>query len=103
MENEHFVVWMRIATLPTFRKLWGIIEEDLDEGKYDLTISNNYDVSDWDGEKHIVLTTVNGLGGKNYVLGIWYLSFGSAFLVLSLVFILRGKFGKKISDSELKW
>lgn len=26
MTNEHFIVWMRYAGLPTFRKLWGKVE-----------------------------------------------------------------------------
>ena len=30
MTDEHFIVWMRTAGLPNFRKLWGKIEEDLD-------------------------------------------------------------------------
>jgi hypothetical protein len=29
-ENEHFIVWMRTAGLPTFRKLWGRIEDDIE-------------------------------------------------------------------------
>lgn len=31
MENEHFIVWMRTAGLPTFRKLYGKIHEDFKE------------------------------------------------------------------------
>jgi hypothetical protein len=38
IEDEHFIVWMRLAALPTFRKLWGKIESDVDEGTYSLTI-----------------------------------------------------------------
>ena len=38
---EHFVVWMRTAGLPDFRKLWGKIESDLSAGDYNLTISNS--------------------------------------------------------------
>jgi hypothetical protein len=34
-ENEHFIVWMRIATMPNFRKLWGKIENNL-KGDYTL-------------------------------------------------------------------
>jgi hypothetical protein len=32
MTNEHFIVWMRYAGLPTFRKLWGKVDEDLTPG-----------------------------------------------------------------------
>ena len=28
-DDEHFVVWMRTAALPNFRKLWGRIDQDL--------------------------------------------------------------------------
>jgi hypothetical protein len=26
MKDEHFIVWMRYAGLPTFRKLWGKVD-----------------------------------------------------------------------------
>jgi hypothetical protein len=41
MTDEHFMVWMRTAALPTFRKLWGRIERNLDEGRYTYTIKNS--------------------------------------------------------------
>lgn len=44
MEDEHFIVWMRTAGLPTFRKLWGRIEQDLQPGTYSVSISNNFEV-----------------------------------------------------------
>ena len=28
-DDEHFIVWMRTAALPNFRKLWGRIDQDL--------------------------------------------------------------------------
>ena len=31
-KDEHFIVWMRPATLPNFRKLWGKIERDIPQG-----------------------------------------------------------------------
>lgn len=42
MTDEHFIVWMRTAGLPNFRKLWGKIDKDLEEGQYQVTIKNNY-------------------------------------------------------------
>jgi len=35
---------MRTAGLPTFRKLWGRIEQDLQPGTYSVSISNNFEV-----------------------------------------------------------
>ena len=33
VDNEHFVVWMRNAALPTFRKLYGVIDRNLKKGE----------------------------------------------------------------------
>ena len=41
---EHFIVWMRTAGLPNFRKLWGTITDDLPAGEYTLKIEDNYEV-----------------------------------------------------------
>lgn len=68
--NEHFIVWMRTAGMPNFRKLWGRIHAGLDVGTYTLTIANSYDVSAFDGKKRFVLSTTNAFGGKNTFLGI---------------------------------
>jgi hypothetical protein len=40
VENEHFMVWMRMETFPSFRKIWGRIETDLPAGKYKLNVTN---------------------------------------------------------------
>jgi hypothetical protein len=39
--DEHFMVWMRPAGLPNFRKLWGRINNDLLPGNYILSINNS--------------------------------------------------------------
>lgn len=40
-EDEDFVVWMRTAGLPTFKKLYRIINTDLQPGNYSVTIQNS--------------------------------------------------------------
>jgi len=50
MTNEHFIVWMRTAGLPNFRKLWGKIDTTgLEPGKYQIKIENNYKVDKFQG------------------------------------------------------
>ena len=88
MKDEHFIVWMRPAGLPNFRKLWGRIRKDLEPGNYEVTIKNNYDVSTFDGEKYIVLSTANAFGGKNKFLGIAYIVVGGSCIVLAIVFLI---------------
>jgi len=95
MTDEHFIVWMRPAGLPNFRKLWGRIREDLDEGDYVIHIKNNYDVSDFKGEKKFVLSTVNAFGGKNNFLGLSYIIVGGICLILAVIFLIGYNFHQK--------
>lgn len=86
MTNEHFIVWMRPAALSSFRKLWGKINQDLEKGNYFVQVTNNYNTKAlFNGNKTIVLSTVNLLGGKNTFLSISYLVVGSVCIVLAVV------------------
>jgi len=49
MTDEHFIVWMRTAGLPNFRKLWGRIDDGLEPGNYKLEVSNQYRVEPFQG------------------------------------------------------
>lgn len=40
-EDEDFIVWMRTAGLPTFKKLYRIIDTDLQPGSYRVEIENS--------------------------------------------------------------
>lgn len=87
--NERFIVWMRTAATPNFRKLWGRIEQDLNPGTYTVDITNNYDVSGFDGKKYIVISTANTFGGKNYFLAISYLVVGGLAIGVAILFFIK--------------
>jgi len=107
-EDEHFVIWMRAAGLPSFRKLYARINTDLDPGTYTFMVSNGhlkdgvftnyytgkpqnflYPVSSFGGTKSIVLSTTTWIGGKNYFLGYAYVVVGVICIVLAICFLIK--------------
>ena len=91
--NEHFVVWMRTATQPTFRKLYGWIDQPIRKGErlvFEVTL--NYVVSRFRGSKSLIVSTNNIFGGENpylgpsfYWIGFYCLLAGTFFAVKQLV------------------
>ena len=89
MTDEHFIVWMRPAGLPNFRKLWGRIEQQIEENSnVEVTIEDNFNVTSFNGQKYLILSTVNAFGGKNSFLGISYIVLGGISIILAVVFII---------------
>mmetsp|Transcript_9162 Transcript_9162/g.18343 ORF Transcript_9162/g.18343 Transcript_9162/m.18343 type:complete len:388 (-) Transcript_9162:110-1273(-) len=85
--NEHFIVWMRTAGLPKFRKLYGIINTDLKAGDaVTFEVSPNFNVASFAGTKSLVLSTVSWFGGKNPFLGYSYIVVGAACVVAGGIF-----------------
>ncbi|KZV32803.1 ALA-interacting subunit 1 [Dorcoceras hygrometricum] len=88
-EQEDLLVWMRTAALPSFRKLYGRIETDLEANeKITVVIENNYNTYSFDGKKKLVISTTTWIGGKNDFLGKIYIIVGGICLLLALAFIL---------------
>lgn len=56
MEDPRFIVWMRNAGLPNFRKLYGVIDEDIKAGTYTLKVDAQYNVAPFEGNKQFVLS-----------------------------------------------
>jgi hypothetical protein len=103
-KNPDFIVWMRTAGLPTFRKLHRVINTPL-IGTYTIEIQNNYPVESFGGKKYVVLSTVSWLGGKNPFLGYAYIVIGALCVLLAAVFAIKHKIsGRTPGDtSYLEW
>jgi len=89
--DEDFIVWMRTAGLPEFKKLHRRIEHDLEPGDYVLSIDNTYPVWQFNGRKLIVLSTASALGGKNPFLGLAYIVVGIVCALQGVLFLIKHK------------
>ncbi|KAG8634701.1 putative ALA-interacting subunit 2 isoform X3 [Manihot esculenta] len=88
-EQEDLIVWMRTSALPSFRKMYGRIEEDLEaDNVIVVEVMNNYNTYSFGGKKKLVISTSSWLGGRNDFLGVAYIFVGSSAIILSLVFLL---------------
>lgn len=106
--NEHFIVWMRTAALPNFRKLYARIPTGgvITAGSVvKFNVTANFRVDSFNGKKFLVLSTTSWLGGKNDFLGVAYIVVGAVCIVLGLLFWVRYKMsGRQLGDPKyLNW
>ncbi|KAI6221930.1 Protein CBR-CHAT-1 [Aphelenchoides fujianensis] len=105
-QNVDFIVWMRTAALPSFRKLYRILDRNsagyqdgLPAGTYQLEIMNYYPVEAFNGKKYFVISTTSWFGGKNKFLGVAYIIIGSVCVVLGAIFsFIHVKFGHTFAE-----
>lgn len=91
--DEHFVVWMRTAGLPSFRKLYGTLIPPVDGFKAGDTVQfevvPNFEVHSFQGTKALVLATMTSTGGKSDVLGIAYIVVGVLCVAIAFAFLVK--------------
>lgn len=93
VEDEHFIVWMRTAGLPTFRKLYGTIDGDLHPGdRLVFDIVANFEVQSFDSSKSLILTNLGELGAKNIAVGQSFLTVGIFSLVMGVATFTKAYF-----------
>lgn len=80
---------MRNSPFHDFRKIWGRIDTKLTKGTYKVKVKALWNTKSFEGEKYIVLSQANLLGGQNYFLGYSYLIVGGISLICAIAFIIR--------------
>lgn len=106
VQDQHFMVWMRTAALPTFRKLWGVIDHDFKSGNtLTIDVVANYEVVSFDGGKSVVISTAGEFGGRNPYLGVAYVVVGAISLFLGFVFGMKTLLSPRIlgDPTSLHW
>lgn len=83
--DEDFIIWTNIAFMPSFEKLYRIIEEDLPAGEYYFEIVELYDTYSVGAQKFVQLSTRSWIGEKSQIIGFVLLSIGSISFVLVLL------------------
>jgi hypothetical protein len=103
IESGHFLVWMRIAGLPRFRKLWGKVDQELKAGTtLRVFYQHNFEVAQFSGRKAFVISTSTALGGRNDFLGYGYMIVGGLCLVFGPGFLWhRLQCGRELGDVSL--
>jgi hypothetical protein len=100
--NEHFIVWMRVAASPTFRKLYGYFNKPIRKGEIiTFNINANWDVSIFNGTKSLVLSTTSPFGGRNPSLGYAFIGVGGFCFIAGVFFILKQLINpRKLADKK---
>ncbi|XP_073929072.1 cell cycle control protein 50C-like isoform X2 [Castor canadensis] len=100
--NDDFIVWMRTAAFPTFKKLYRRLYrihyfvEGLPAGNYSFNILYNFPVTKFQGEKSVVLSTMTWSGGSGLFLGLAYtvtgaLTWLASFAMMAIHLMLKNK------------
>jgi predicted small integral membrane protein len=91
--NFRFINWMMRAPFPTFRKLYGRIEDGFEAGEYVLHVDSFFPY----GIKSVVFAQSSWAGSKNYFLAILMIIVGFILCAVSPILYLKRR---SITDSS---
>jgi len=100
VRNEHFVVWMRVATRSNFSKLYGYIEQNISKDTIlSFDVNLNYVVDSFKGSKALIISTNSVIGGPNLFVGQTFYIIGFFCLLCGIAFGLKHWFRpRKVAD-----
>ncbi|CBZ30891.1 conserved hypothetical protein [Leishmania mexicana MHOM/GT/2001/U1103] len=85
--DEDLMVWARVASLPKFRKLYRVIDEDLVPGTYLMRIQEHFNAASYGGTKSFSIATLSWLGGRNTFMAWMYFTIGAVSAVSGASFL----------------
>ncbi|KAL7491124.1 hypothetical protein ACHAWT_001566 [Skeletonema menzelii] len=100
--NEHFVVWMRTAALPNFRKLYGYIDVVIPAGSVlTFKVQANWAVVQSQSAKSLVVSDNYIFGGKNHWMGTMFIVVGGISTILAVFFfVIQMLYPRKLGDKK---
>lgn len=104
-EDLDLQVWMHTAVLPSFKKLFRIIDVDLEPGYYQMSIQEFYDVTSFKGKKFFEMREAHSQWKRSKSLAVVFIILGIIAFVLGLTFTFQVLFisrhGKKYGVLKL--
>jgi len=102
VKNEHFVVWMRTAALPKFRKLYGYIDVVIPAGSVlTFNVQANWAVEQSQSAKALVVSDNYIFGGKNHWLGTMFIVVGGIAAIFGVFFlVIQIMYPRKLGDRK---
>lgn len=85
-EDYDLQVWLRTALLSNFKKLYRIIDEDLEPGDYMMEIEEFYDVVSFKGKKLFYVQNTGPLGNGTRAIAILFFAMGLISFIVGVAF-----------------
>lgn len=94
LDNEHLQVWMRPAAFSSFRKRYGIIDQDIgpingSDFVLQFRVTDAFDVQPFEGKKSLTISEQGSLSSRDSILGVANIAMGLVFLLFAISFFIQ--------------